>query len=102
MNTGDAIVFDVIPDSAADGILSVRGRGLMPEFSDALGAENPLSCLPRHFQIAPAYYILSQLPFDPEKPVEQMRYQKYSALWKQELDAIQTGMSSRKFERSTY
>jgi len=100
--TGDALVFDTNPTVTTAGLLVVRGRALPADFSDSVGATNPLAYFPSHFQIAPAYYILAELPFDPEKPIERMRWEKYSAMWSNELQALSGAMNTRRYERFSY
>jgi len=78
---GNNIVLNTAPDSPTTGKLVARGRGLLPTFTTDATDTNPLTVIPWVDELLPAYYVLSELPFDPEVPREVVRQSKYAAKW---------------------
>lgn len=88
--TGRRLFLNITP-SDATGKLVVRGPGVPPR-NDAL------AYLPIDVQLAPAKYILKQLPWDPEKPLEVARYQQYTAEWVVERGRVLAALRDRSLE----
>ncbi len=78
---GGVLYLNAIPSGTVTGYLVIRGWGLLPEFSEAPGADNPLESISQVAQLAPAYYILSELPVDATADIEVARAAKFKAKW---------------------
>lgn len=108
--TGHEILLNSIPSSAT-GKLVLRGRGMLPEFTED-GVTNPLIYLPRQFQMLPAYFVLGDLPTvhvaAVSETVEAQRFAaeenrrryekraKYAQMWTAGLIALTSSMNVRK------
>ena len=96
------IVLDLAPTGVTTGKLTMRGKGMLPEFSDDIADTNPLSLIPARWQLAPAYYVLSMLPADPTKAPDIARKQEYTAIWSTELKQMVVSLRRRTYERFEY
>jgi hypothetical protein len=96
------IVMDRIPEGVVTGKLTLRGTGTLPEFSDDPDDDNPLAYLPARFQIAPAYYVLAELPADLDNKSDAMRKQEYTEKWERERALLVAGLRKRNSERFEY
>lgn len=99
---GHQIMLDCAPTGTTTGLLTVRGQAYLPEFSDEEDAENPLAFLPLGYQLMPAYYVLANLPFDPQSPVEVARQARYEAMWERDLARLVGAVTTRKYQAVEY
>jgi len=105
--TGADLWLNATPSPPVVGKLVVRGISHLPDFSQredtGEGLEpNPLSWLPAHLQLSPAYYVLAELPADPEIKLEAARVIKYSALWEKALAELEGSANRRRLAEFEY
>ena len=96
--TGRYLLLDAIPSGNVTGKLVIRGRGPLPNFSDAPGAENPLEWLPSDYQLLPAEYVLKELPVDPANPVSLARRADADRRWQEGLTGLVAAVATREDE----
>ncbi len=101
IKSGVDIKLDISP-TGSTGLLTVYGRGLLPDFSDSVGAQNPLEYIPQPNQLAPAYYILANIPIDVKDENQVYRVKKYEAMWAAEHAALVNAFNTRKYEAFMY
>lgn len=99
---GNALVLSSAPSGTVTGKLTVRGVAYLPNLSDDTSASNPLVCLPVGLQRSVADYILASLPFDPQVPVENVRFQRFNAKMQPVLDRLYSQANARAMERFGY
>ena len=103
---GNTVVFDVAPSGT--GVV-VRGVSALPDFSDDGSDPNPLTYLPVTQQLAPAYYILANLPAKPKGFIrddmgrivgtdnsEIERQKSYRAMWEAAIAGMVGSVLARK------
>ena len=100
--TGRYLLLSSIPVASPSGKLIVRGAGALPDFSDDPLEENPLQWFQSDYQLLPAYYVLAELPADPQNPKQALRSQKYAAYWQAGLAELTAAVAARATERFEY
>ena len=100
--TGRYLLLNSTPLEAATGKLIVRGWGALPDFSDDPLDENPLQWFQSDYQLLPAYYVLAELPADPQNALQSLRAQKYAAYWKSGVAELTAAVAARAAERYGY
>ncbi len=95
---GRYLFLDAIPQGDVVGKLVVRGRGPLPDFSEAVEAENPLAWLPSDCQLLPAEYVLKELPVDPTNPVAVQRRAEAARRWTEGLAGLVAAVATREDE----
>jgi len=97
---GHQLVLDSIPSGTTTGKLVVRGKGSLTDFVD--GGTNPLAYLPANIQLAPAHYILANLPVDNEDQTSVARQQKHERKWDRYEARMKAVIDGRKHEPFRY
>ncbi len=93
MCDGSNIILDTIPTGA---LLSIYGTAYLTEFTGDQDLSESLVYLPDGYQLMPAFYILKELPFDPEHASEVLRQAKYAQLWKEKFDGVASVTARRR------
>lgn len=93
---GTDILLNAKPPAAAIGTLQIFGSASIGHFPLTDLDPNPLDYLPIAHQMAPAYYILSELPAYTE--VGQIRVQRFAAKWQYAFDRIHYAAATRRSE----
>jgi len=96
---GARLIVDCTPSGSVQGKLVIRGVGTLPPLSDDPAAENPLVSFPEDLQRAPAFYVLRELPVDPNDQRQVLRQATYHPRWEQARPALVSAIEQRKFER---
>jgi len=100
--TGRDLILNTIPNAPTTGKVVIRGQAMLPDFSDDSDDPNPLTWLTTDLQLIPAYYILANLPADPENKRQLVRVQQYEAMWQQGLARIQASNNRRRYGKFRY
>jgi len=100
--TAKNVLLSSTPAAPTTGKLVVRGVGLMPDFPEIGADPNPLIWLPAHLQIAPAYFVLAELEYDPDSPLEAARHDKYDKRWNAAFPEIVDVLRARRYEKHTF
>jgi len=94
-----AVVLDAAPGSIEDGQLVVRTIAYLPKWDtgNESGNANPLTYLPygEDFQLALAFYILGELPIDPEHAASAARAAQYKARYEGVITKLTTLVGRR-------
>jgi hypothetical protein len=94
---GYNIILDTIPSDAV-GKLAIRGMGIVGEFSDEEAAVDPLASMVRRVQMTAAYYVLAELPCQPDNPLSTYRKQEYKLKWEVEYRSALDEIRRLKYE----
>jgi hypothetical protein len=100
VHDGNSLILVPKPTGVADGLLTVRGTGILGNFDDSV--VNPLLNLMQPYQLLPAYYILKELPVSRENPVEVYRQAKHEDLYEKGKLGLIDAKNRRDLKRFTY
>lgn len=93
---GTDILLNAKPVAGGIGSLQIFGGATLGHFSDDPLDVNPLDYLPLGEQMAPAYYILAELPFQSDAGLA--RSQRFAAKWQEALSNIHFAAAVKRSE----
>jgi hypothetical protein len=85
---GTNVILNGIIGVATTSILYIYGKAKLPHFPNVVGDVNPLTYLESKFHLAPAYFVLANLPVDPDDKYQVARSMRYEDRWEKALSSI--------------